>query len=215
MLSKLHKVFRESKISQGTTILIFIKHLYYLLFHSKKLYITDNTTIKGVRNIISKFPLYIGTNYVGFTNNKDITHINIGGKMILHSPYQIGKGCRIDIGKDAVVEIGSGGYINPFTKIIIMNGLIIGKNCIVSWDVQFLDEDFHHILYANKVPKDKKIIIKDKVWIGCGVKIYQGTTIPNGCVIASDAVVRGVFEKENCIIAGNPAKIIKENIKWQ
>lgn len=52
------------------------------------------------------------------------------------------------------------------------------------------------------------------MWIGCGVKIYKGTVIPEGCVIASDTIVKGVFEIENSLIGGNPARVIKENIKW-
>lgn len=214
MIAKLQAVYHKSKVSEGTTYLVFLRYIYFKIFYSREIYQSDNTSIKGIKNIYSSFPLHIGTSYVGFINKKDITHLNINGKLILNSEYQIGKGCRIDIGKNATVEIGAGGYINAFTKIIIMNGLKIGKKCVVSWDVQFLDEDFHSIKYENKIDRNKEIIIKDHVWIGCGAKIYQGSVIPKGCVVASDSVVRGVFEKDNCIIAGNPAKIIKENIEW-
>ena len=42
----------------------------------------------------------------------------------------------------------------------------------------------------------------------------KNTTIPNGCVVATRSIVTRNFEKENCIIAGSPAKVVKENISW-
>jgi hypothetical protein len=32
--------------------------------------------------------------------------------------------------------------------------------------------------------------------------------------VAADSKVSGVFAEENCLIAGNPAKVIKRNIAW-
>ena len=96
-----------------------------------------------------------------------------------------------------------------------MHKLDIGDNCAISWDCQFLDEDFHEISYSDKHKTENAIIIGDNVWIGCGVKIYKGTVIPRGCVLASDSVVKGKFHIENSIIGGNPAKVIKENIEWK
>jgi len=52
------------------------------------------------------------------------------------------------------------------------------------------------------------ISIGDNTWICDGAIILAGTTIGNGCVIGAQALVKGVFP-ENCLIAGNPAKVIK------
>ena len=68
--------------------------------------------------------------------------------------------------------------------------------------------------YEGKIEREKGIFVGNKVWIGSGAKIYQGTRIPRGCIIASDSIVRGVFTEENTIIAGNLARIIKRNITW-
>ena len=59
-----------------------------------------------------------------------------------------------------------------------------------------------------------EIIIGNHVWICSGTQIYKGTKIADGCVIAANSVVRGVFSVPNALIGGNPARIIKENIKW-
>ena len=37
---------------------------------------------------------------------------------------------------------------------------------------------------------------------------YTGTVLGDGCVVGAGAVVAGKFE-DNCVIAGNPARVIK------
>ncbi|TRX15854.1 LbetaH domain-containing protein [Flavobacterium franklandianum] len=74
---------------------------------------------------------------------------------------------------------------------------------------------FHEIKYTRKKQSNNSIVIGDNVWIGCGVKIYKGSVIPNGCIIAFDTIVKGVFEIENALIGGNPAKVIKEGVSWK
>ena len=40
-------------------------------------------------------------------------------------------------------------------------------------------------------------------------QILKGTQLGDGCVVGAGAVVSGKFE-ENCVIAGNPAKVIRK-----
>ena len=176
----------------------------------------QKVTIKGHKNIICNAqPVEIGIKPVGFMHKNDITLLNVVGKLKFEGNFSIGRGCRLDIGKEAVVTIKAGGYINCNTNLIIMHKLTIGSNCAISWNCQFLDEDFHQIKYNNKQETDNGIVIGNNVWIGCNVKIYKGTIIPDGCVIASDSVVKGVFFVKNSLIGGYPAKVIKENIEWK
>jgi len=60
----------------------------------------------------------------------------------------------------------------------------------------------------------KPIIIGDHVWVGYNVKMTKGTEIANDTIIGTSTVVSGKFLEPNTIIAGNPAKVIKRNIKW-
>lgn len=55
----------------------------------------------------------------------------------------------------------------------------------------------------------KKVIIKDDVWIGSNVIILPGVTIESGAIIGAGSVVTKDVLK-NTIVAGNPAKVIKE-----
>lgn len=181
----------------------------------KNILVHQHTTIKGVKNISTGGNLNIGTDYVGFTGKKDPTILNVQGKLSFDGSFSIGRGCRMDIGQHAKVRFGKNGFVNPFTLFVIMHELEIGDNCAISWHCQFLDEDFHEIMYEGKKEKSRKITIGNKVWIGANSFIYKGTTIPDGCVVASNSVVRGVFTEKNTLIAGNPAKVIKHNISWE
>ncbi|KGO89410.1 hypothetical protein Q764_08530 [Flavobacterium suncheonense GH29-5 = DSM 17707] len=127
----------------------------------------------------------------------------------------MGRGCRFDIAEKAVMTVGKGGYINANSTFIIMHGLTIGDNCVISWDCQFLDEDFHEIDYEGKKTVANEIVIGNHVWIGCGVKIYKGAVIPDGSVIAANSVVRGVFTTPNSLIGGHPARVLKESVHWK
>jgi NDP-sugar pyrophosphorylase family protein len=213
-MGELKNIFRTCKQSNSNFLVVLIKFIYFKL-NGKYIYCHQNAIIKGSENITTKGLVKIGVDYVGFTHSKDITYLNVGGKLDFLGSFSIGQGCRFDIGKNATVRLGNGSYINSFTNLVIMHRLDIGANCAISWNCQFLDEDFHQIHYEGKKENNAPaIIIGDKVWIGSNVSIYKGSVIPKGCVVASHTVLKGKFEEENVLIAGNPAKIIKRNIKW-
>jgi acetyltransferase-like isoleucine patch superfamily enzyme len=170
--------------------------------------------IRGVKNISTGGPLSIGMGFVGFMHRYDRTYLNVRGKLHFPGKYSIGKGCRFDIGSRAVVSFDVG-QITAGSTFIIMHGLQVGKDCTISWGCHFLDEDFHEIEFEGRIRKDNRIVIGDKVWIGGNVTVLKGSRIPNGCVVAAGSVVTKAFDKENCLIGGNPAKVIKEDVSWK
>lgn len=188
------------------------RKLYFKL-RGKNIYACNGVRIRGLSNIHTETRLQIGMNYVGFMNRNDLTYLNVAGKLKFNGDYRIGKGCRFDIDKNAVAEFGYGS-ITANTTFIIVHGLKVGDGCAISWGCQFLDEDFHEVQYAGKVSKPHPIEIGDHVWIGCNVTVLKGSKIPDGCVVASGSVVRSRFETKNALIAGNPAKVIKEDVTW-
>ena len=179
------------------------------------MFLHQKVKIDGLNNIFNKDRLEIGMSDVGFSHKSEITYLNILGSLHTKGAYKIGRGCRINIGHNGVMTIGKGGYVNCNTTFIIMHQLTIGEDCIISWDCQFLDEDFHSVIYEGKKEKQNGITLGDHVWVGCGAKIYKGTSIADGCIVAVNSVVRGVFNEKNSIISGNPARVVKENVSWQ
>ena len=60
----------------------------------------------------------------------------------------------------------------------------------------------------------RSIVIGDHVWIGHRATLFSGCEIGNGSIIGINTFVNKKFPA-NCSIAGNPAKIIKENVAWR
>lgn len=139
--------------------------------------------------IVNSHPL---SNLVGLTQRAIIVARN-GGKI------HIGHHCGI-----------SGSTVYAMDKIEIGNHVLIGGNC------KIIDNDFHPIESSKRInqqPEDIKrapIVIGDGCFIGANSIILKGTTLGKNCVVGAGSVVHGSFPA-NVIIAGNPAKIIKEN----
>ena len=190
-----------------------IRHGYYLA-RGKWIFAHQNTRIRGLENIDVVGQLWIGTLVVGFLSNFDHSYLNVRGRLNIRGNVNLGKGTRLDIGKGAVCELGTC-YVSGMTRLIVMHGLTIGNGCSISWDVEFLDEDFHSLDYpGRKEVGDPRIVVGDHVWIGSGAKILKGSRIGAGSVVAANSLVNGAFDEENVLIAGNPARIVRRDVSW-
>ncbi len=89
----------------------------------------------------------------------------------------------------AKIYIGKGSYIAPNVGLITAN------------------HDFSD-LSSHSIGKD--IVLGEKCWIGMNSVILPGVKLGNNTVVAAGAVVTKSFEAGNCIIAGVPARFIKE-----
>ena len=210
---KLEYLLRKCKESDSSLIQVIIRYLYYKIM-GKNILANNKVIIKGLKNIETNGLLEIGIDYMGLVHKNDITYLNVRGKLIFQDKYYIEKGCRFDIGDGATAKFGEG-YVNAMTNFTIMHGITVGDECVIAWGCEFMDEDFHQITYPEKKEKSFPIEIGNHVWIGSNVTVLKGSRIADGCVIASNSVVCSIFQKPNCLIAGNPAKVIKENVTWE
>lgn len=94
--------------------------------------------------------------------------------------------------------------------------IIIGKDCMISNNVQIRTSDSHpyyEIENRKRLNEARSVCIKDHVWICAKASILKGVTVGCGSVIGySSIVTKNVLS--NTLVAGIPAKIIKENIYW-
>ena len=111
------------------------------------------------------------------------------------------------------IEIGNKCGISGAT-IYAIDSIKLGEKCLVGANTKIIDNDFHpvdpiaRLNGDNSQIKHAPIIIGDNVFIGTNSIILKGTTIGNNCVVGAGSVVHGNFG-DNCVIAGNPAKVIK------
>lgn len=106
-----------------------------------------------------------------------------------------------------------GGFVNENVQISCSGTIEIGEDCAISRDVSIRSFDAHSILLPN-YKKSEDIYIGKHVWIGEGATILKGVTIGDGAIIAAKSVVTKDVPSKT-IVAGNPAKIIKENVEWR
>ena len=66
---------------------------------------------------------------------------------------------------------------------------------------------------SREIRKKRKVIIGNHVWIGIRVTVLYNTLIGDGSIIGAESLVKSKIPN-NCIAAGNPAKVIKKNVTW-
>ena len=114
------------------------------------------------------------------------------------------------------IEIGENTGISGST-IYAMQRIEIGKNVLIGGNCKIIDNDYHPLSVDNRIPRQKiedikkaPIKIDDGCFIGANSIILKGTVLGKNCVVGAGSVVSGHFP-DNVIIAGNPARIIKDN----
>lgn len=89
------------------------------------------------------------------------------------------------------------------------NGKIIfGKNCYVASNVAIITAN-HDFSDLSKHYPSKEVRIGDNSWIGFGSVLLPGTVLGEHTIVGANSVVTKSFPQGNCVIAGNPAKVIK------
>ncbi len=144
------------------------------------------------------------------------TIINIRGSLIVHGKCRFGAGSKINVNGNGILEIGDNFNMTGGSSIICNKKIILGTHVLVSWNVLIMDTDQHHIMNLDNtiINEDKEIILGSDIWICSGTTILKGAKIGNNNVVGANSLVVNDQSKSNTIIAGNPAKVIKENIKW-
>lgn len=140
----------------------------------------------------------------------------LSGLFIIKGKASIGRGCKISVGKKAILTLGKNLNITGNSEIICQKEITFGDNCLLSWDILMMDTDFHHILNQEgvKINPPKPIKIGNHVWIGCRNTILKGVSIADNNIIAANSTLTHSITNENCIIGDN-GKILKTNIKWE
>lgn len=125
------------------------------------------------------------------------------------------EGASIVVLDGGVLKLGKHSYMNS-GLIQCAKSISIGDYCAIAGDVLIQDTDFHPLLDADGKDNEytRPISIGNHVWICAKAIILKGVTIGDGAVVAAGAVVTKDVPPYS-LVGGNPARVIKENIRWR
>lgn len=111
------------------------------------------------------------------------------------------------------LHVGDNVSINDDCFFSCNGGLHIGNEVSIAHKVSIITTEHSYsdpnIPIRNQPIKKLKVIIGSNVWIGANVTVLAGVKIPNGTIVAAGAVVNKSFTEPNTIIAGVPARKVK------
>lgn len=126
---------------------------------------------------------------------------------------QCGKSVDIEKGAKFSPNISIGHHSGLGINSLIQENVTIGNYVMMGPNVSIYTKNHKTSLDKPMIfqgfEEPKEVTIQDNVWIGANVIILPGVTIESGAIIGAGSIVTKDV-KENTIVAGNPAKIIKE-----
>lgn len=134
--------------------------------------------------------------------------------------------------KEALICIGADSFIAGDAVISARNSIQIGCHCLIAAGVVIQDHNSHSLSAAERrkdieyararilgQPREDKdfsatiespVVIGDDAWIGLRAIILKGVAIGARSIIGAGSVVTSDIPAD-CIAAGNPARVVKDN----
>lgn len=183
------------------TIFLFLNYLKYRLKYK------DNIWFRGFAVIYAE-------------KGSSITFSKVGRSNIFSHPFSN----MIGLSQRCIIVARMGGKINIGSHVCMsgctlysIDSITVGGHTDIGSGCKIIDNDFHPLSYSQRSPverldlvKHRPITIGEGCFIGANSIILKGTTLGKNVVVGAGSVVCGSFPN-NVIIAGNPARIIKEN----
>lgn len=130
---------------------------------------------------------------------------------------------KIIMANNCVLYVGNNCFFNPYSIQILIKcseqkHFFVGDHCMISTGVSFENSDAH-LIYSidtrERINSSASIFIGDRVWLGQNVQVLKNSKIHSGSVIGANSVCAGKRIPSNCVAAGNPCRVIKENVFWR
>ena len=118
---------------------------------------------------------------------------------------------KISLGKSVVIRPNTMLFADPREggegQIIIEDNVMLGSGVhIYVANHEFSDPSVDIIYQGHQSPQS--VLIKKGAWVGANSIILPGITIGENAVVGAGSIVT-VSVKDRCVVAGNPAKLIK------
>jgi acetyltransferase-like isoleucine patch superfamily enzyme len=107
------------------------------------------------------------------------------------------------------ITIGDYSIICPGVRISSAADILIEDNCMLASGVYITDADWHGIYDRVSFGQARPVHLAKNVWVGDSAVICKGVTIGENSIIGAGAIVTEPIP-DNCIAAGNPARVVKQ-----
>lgn len=185
------------------TVIFFLLYLKYRIIYRKQIYFRGFSVVYAMK----------GSNIL--FSNKGGRKINIFSHPFSNM-FGLSQRCIIVAKNGGKIVINEGVGMSGCT-IYSMEGITIGRNTDIGSGCKIIDNDFHPLPYSERYPverldllKKRPVVIGEGCFLGANSIILKGTTLGKNVVVGAGSVVSGTFP-DNVIIAGNPARIIKDS----
>lgn len=167
----------------------------------------DNNLIEIEFPILSNWGKSLILIKSGGNNNKLYIGKNFKGRLLFGA-----------YGSNSVFKCGqnvaSSGTVNI---LLVDNSLYIGDDCMLSTDIIFHGDG--HAVFDYKtgevINKPKNISkIGNRCWLGMHTVFLKGAEVPDDSIVGFGSVVTKKFDTPHVVIAGNPAKVVREGVSW-
>lgn len=178
------------------------------------LMINGHTTFDFRKKSIMKIgqTIQVGVQHVKKSRQETRILLQENARVIVPTHYIIHSGCFISVCPNSTLVLQAG-FINENVQIVCGDRIEIGEGTSIGRDVVIRSFDGHSIESDDSV-MSAPISIGKHVWIGQRAMILKGVTIGDGAVVAAGAIVTKDVPAYS-LVAGVPAKVIKEEITWK
>lgn len=150
------------------------------------------------------------------STSKGVAELSLKGTLCFKSHAHIGLDYAILIDQDGYCEFGFMGCLGSNVKLICTEKIIIGEWCGIGYNSKIIDTNSHPMKNTETgevYPMSSSIELGNYNAFSNSVSIMPGTKTPNNCVIGSHSLCNKDYRTlgENILIAGIPAKLIRNN----
>ena len=177
-------------------------------------------TLRNMEN--AKLTLHHGGNRLKIADGVGWASLNGnltgGAEMTIDANCSLGH-MQVHVVRNASLVLGSNCAFNGRINLFLHepSRLTIGKGCLFGGDVLLTTSDMHSIIDADsgaRINWALDIDIASNVWVGAHATILKGVKVGMGSVVGAYSVVTEDVP-EYCVVAGNPARILRRNVRWK
>ena len=204
-------------------LFLFLGKLISYIIHKQIFYYLGIVKSTMYTGYISKRFNFFGKSVVKHPFKKLLgpEYISVGDNVIIHDSVvltawdnHLGNKFNPEIILGDNSSIGGGCHISSINKIIIGNGVLLGRNITLvdNSHGKLTFEEFELKPSERDLSSKGPIIIKNNVWIGDKATVLPGVIIGENSIIGANTVVTKNIPP-NSIVVGNPGKVIKKIVK--